>query len=658
MIKNNFKSTKVWLAYVAYPITTAVYFERALRQRCNTTTIGPPLPGHFIEKWHLQKLNRPLTEQDISTDFKPDMAEIIKNTPPEQLPDLYIWIESVGGYNPLNLDALSCPKACYLIDCHLKLAPRLEWAKQFDIVFIAQREYLEDFRNLGMRTYWLPLGCDPDVHCRYDVPKIHPVSFEGSIPEASRREELLMKLASQVPLNYDRCFWEDRARLFSESKIVFNSAAQNDLNMRTFEVMSAGSLVLTDMARNSGQDVLFVDGEDYAVYSDNNIIDVARFYLENEDLRERIAARGKRLVHNAHTIGHRTDDMLSVALGGKSDTYSAEELRERSLEGVLPFYDEMLASIGAGSPVRSFVIPVLDYSPASEYNVLTLLDDLKEIEGDVIVVFNSSEVGEALKDHPRITRHAIMKQNIGVARGWNIGLDMAESEIVFILNADAHISAEAVAAVEDGFKNLPLAACVGPQGAFVDFPLCRDYLYYDKGSFDQPMEVDAVSGFFFAINRKLFNENGLQFENGFTPCYFEEWDLGLQIRKAGLKSYIVPTTAYDHHWSGTIAALRTIPYMGKDEKAGDILLRNRQLFLAKWRHVARITGHPELLESILKDELMQKCRLALGSGNVDAARETAEELYRHFPDDPKACAYVRMAVFQGMKAQAGNEEAR
>lgn len=644
------KKNKVWLAYVAYPITTAVYFERALRKSCHTTTIGPPLPGHFIEKWHLQKLKLPLKEQDISTDFEPDMAEIVKHLSPEQLPDLYIWIESVGGYQPLNLDALVCPKVCYLIDCHLKLQPRLEWAKQFDMVFIAQKEYLNDFRELGMRAYWLPLGCDPEVHCRLDVPKNYSVGFEGGIQEGSRREALLTELASSIQVHYDRCFWEDRARLFSESKMIFNSAVQNDLNMRTFEVMSAGTLVLTDVGRSSGQDVLFVDGEDYAVYNDGNIVDVAGFYLGNEALRESIAARGQRLVHNAHTIDHRVEDMLAVAIGGKADTYSAEELRQRSLAGVSSFYQEILADTYAQSPIRSFVIPVLDYSPASEFNILTLLNDLQHIEGEVIVIFNGTSVGEELKEHPRITRHAIMKQNVGVARGWNIGLDMAESETVFILNADAHISQEAVTDIEDGLKNMPLAACVGPQGAFVDFVLCRDYVYYDKGSFVEPMEVDAVSGFFFAVNRRLFAEHGLQFENGYTPCYFEEWDIALQIKLAGLKNYIVPTTAYEHHWSGTIAALRTIPYMGRDEKAGDILLRNRRLFLAKWRRIIQGSGRPELFESLWKGILLEKCGLALSHGDMLAARETARELNRYFRDDVKAAAFVRMAIFQNLKA--------
>jgi len=595
------KKFHVWLAFVAYPVTTAVYFERALRKRCRVTTIGPPLPHELIEKWQLQNMNRPLGEQDLSTGPNPDMARIIADTDSIDYPDLYLWVESVGGHMPRNLEALLCPTACYFIDTHLHLQSHLDWAENFDIVFIAQREYLDKFRNRGMRAHWLPLGCDPDVHRKFDEPKQHPIGFVGGVPPGSRRETLLKKLTSQIPVQYERCFWDDMARLFSHSKIVFNEAVKHDLNMRVFEAMSSGTMLLTDLAINSGQEELFRDGEDYAVYRDDNLCDAARFYLENEELREQIAARGRRLVHNAHTYDHRIDDLLAVALGGKPETFSAEELRARSLVGVPAIDAENPAAIFISSARRSFVIPVLDLSPASEYNIITLLEDLKDIEGDVIVIFNSQDVAEQLKAHPRITRYAVMKKNIGVARAWNLGLEIAATPTAFILNADLHVEKDAVDLLEKALHTLPDAACVGPQGSFVEYSLTRDYVYFDKGTFNQAIEVDAVSGFFFAVKLQHFNNKIIRFENSFTPCYFEEWDLGLQIKQAGLKNYIVPTIAYDHHWSGSIRALREINYYEKSETAGEILLRNRHTFLNKWRGIASRNGNYSLLESGFSD---------------------------------------------------------
>ncbi|MFH1028431.1 MAG: glycosyltransferase [Pseudomonadota bacterium] len=640
----------VWLAYVAYPVTTAVYFERALRKLGRTTTIGPTLPHELIEKWQLQNMNLPLNDQDISTGGNPDMEQLVADTAPADRPDLYIWVESVHGYYPLNINTLPCPKVCYLIDSHLNLPMHLEWARQFDQVFIAQREYLDDFRKLGMKTYWLPLGCDPEVHHRYTEPKIHDVGFVGGIMAGSRREALLTELASQIPVHYERCFWDDMVRLFSRSRIVFNEAVRNDLNMRVFEVMSTGTMLLTDMAGNSGQDELFRDGEDYAVYRDSNICDFATFYLANEELREQIAGRGQRLVHNAHTYGHRVEDLLEVALNGKPDTFSAKELRDRSLAGVPAIDADILSSICISSSRRSFVIPVLDMSPASEYNILTLLGDLEDVEGDVIVIFNGQEVAEHLKNHPRITRYAVMKHNIGVARAWNLGMEMAVTPTVFILNADLHVERQAVDALEQALLSLPDAACVGPQGSFFDFVLAKDYTYFDKGSFNGPLEVDAVSGFFFAIKLEHFNEKIIRFENGFTPCYFEEWDLGLQIKRAGLKNYIVPTSAYDHHWSGSIRALREITFYEKAETAGEILLRNRRLFLNKWRGIATRENNPRLLESGFFVYVTDQAQKLINDGRVDDARNWLDTAELWLRDDTRFSALRRYIDILARKA--------
>lgn len=641
---------RVWLAYVAYPVTTAVYFERALRQSCITTTIGPPLPPELIEKWNLQNMKLPLKIQNISTGFNPDMAEVLAGTAPEQHPDLYLWIESVGGHYPQNLEKLNCPKACYLIDSHLNLPMHLEWASQFDLVFIAQREYLNEFRKLGMKAYWLPLGCDSEVHRNISLPKKHPVGFVGSVQHGTRRENLLTALSSKVPVHYERCFWDEMTRLFCESKIVFNEAVRNDMNMRVFEVMSTGTLLLTDMAKNSGQDELFKNGEDYAVYHDSNICDVACFYLENETLREQIAARGRRLVHNAHTYAHRVNDLIEVAIKGKADTFSAAELRERSLLGLPNIDADIPATICISTTSRSFIIPVLDMSPASEYNILTLLEDLKEIDGDVIVIFNGQEIADELKGHPRITRYAIMKQNIGVARAWNLGLEMAVTPIAFILNADLHVEPSAIDALEQALYILPDAACVGPQGSFVEYSLTRDYIYFDKGTFSLPQEVDAVSGFFFALKLQHFNEKIIRFENGFTPCYFEEWDLGLQIKQAGLKNYIVPTSAYDHHWSGSIRALREIRFYEKAETAGEILLRNRLLFLNKWRGITARDNNQDLLESGFVAYAMSYAQTLVDKELFEEARIWLDSASRRFHDDSKFAALKRFVGILAKKA--------
>jgi hypothetical protein len=625
---------RVLLAYVYYPVTTAVYFERALRERHQVVSIGPKMDSSLIKAWNLENMNLPIRDQNIPTELEPDMRVLWQRLPEALRPDLYLWVESVTGHFPINLDAVNVPKACYLIDSHLNLHWHVEWAKRFDHVFIAQQEYLEAFRAAGNRSvHWLPLGCDPEIHRQATRNKEHDVGFVGSL-NTERRVALLNKIETIHQVKYERSFWVDMADFFARCRIVFNNAIRNDLNMRVFEVLSTGSFLLTDHARNSGQDMLFHDREELGLYTDETIQDVVNYYLQHEEERELIAARGRTVVHAAHTYVHRLDDLLAVAIGGQRTTTSAEELRERSIKGLLNATPAGCSPLRIpGPPKRSFVIPVLDMSPASPYNITTLLADLEEIEGDVIVVFNSEEMASRLKGHPRIDFSAVMSHNVGVGRAWNIGVAMSDAPTTFILNADVHIEHETVRALESGLTSLPDAAIVGPQGSFYRFETLRDILYLDKGISTVPVEVDAVSGFLFAVKTEYFARQGLQFDAQYTPCYMEEWDIGLQCRQRGWKCYVVPTTAFDHEWSGSIRALRTIRYMRREETCFDILERNRALFKQKWERVAREAGTPWLLRTLwpvygrmLADRLQEQ-------GKRTEADHLRREIAEAFPEE-------------------------
>ena len=359
-------NARVLLAYVYYPVTTAVYFERALRASHQMVSIGPQMHPSLITAWHLENMKLPLHDQDIPTESEPDMRVLWQRIPESLRPDLYLWVESITGHFPLNLDAVTVPKACYLIDSHLNLDWHVRWAQQFDHVFIAQREYLQAFRDAGNRSvHWLPLGCDPEIHRQSTRIKQYDIGFVGSL-NTDRRVSLLNTIERSFRVVYERCFWTDMADFFAKSRIVFNNAIRNDLNMRLFEVLSTGTFLLTDLAANSGQEELFHDKEELGMYTDGGILDAVSYYMHHEEERERIAARGRAVVHAAHTYAHRLEDLLAVSLGGKPDTFTAAELREQSIR-LLP----RVAATSAARPTaipgprRSFVIPVLDMSPAS-----------------------------------------------------------------------------------------------------------------------------------------------------------------------------------------------------------------------------------------------------------------------------------------------------
>lgn len=240
-------------------------------------------------------------------------------------------------------------------------------------------------------------------------------------------------------------------------------------------------------------------------------------------------------------------------------------------------------SFSAGEVSRSFVIPVLDFSPHGPYNIRTLLQDLQEVPGEVICILNSREVFEALQHHPRIDKFCFNKSNAGVSRSWNMGVNLAEGRAVFIMNADLHLSPEAVGQMEAYLFNLPSAVIVGPQGSHLDFRNLKVLHYFQKGGFAEPVRTHDVSGFFFALHRERFLRHRLQFDVQYSPCFMEEWDMGLQVIQAELACYAVPVTGFDHHWGVSGAQENTpISYFGRRVYRNDVLAENRGKFLQKW----------------------------------------------------------------------------
>jgi GT2 family glycosyltransferase len=235
------------------------------------------------------------------------------------------------------------------------------------------------------------------------------------------------------------------------------------------------------------------------------------------------------------------------------------------------------------SPKRSFVIPVLDFSPHSSYNINTLLADLIDVDGEVICIFNNREVFETLHSHKRIDKFCYNSRNAGVSRSWNIGINLSEADAVYILNADLHVKANAIRRMEEYLFSLDNAVLVGPQGSLVDYINLKDIHIYSKGNFQKPIRVHAVSGFFFCIHRKRFLDYKLSFDVRYSPCFMEEWDMGLEVIKAGLSSYVVPVQDYEHccgvsHSNENPA----INYFGRAVYRDDIYRESIQKFKKKW----------------------------------------------------------------------------
>jgi hypothetical protein len=232
----------------------------------------------------------------------------------------------------------------------------------------------------------------------------------------------------------------------------------------------------------------------------------------------------------------------------------------------------------------SIVIPVLDLSPATpDHNILNLLDDLLDIEVEVIVIFNNTELGIELRGHPRIDHFAIISENIGVSRAWNIGIDISRSEYTIVVNADMRLKDSVIYDLVGALENDSCLAMVGPQGCLSDVNLngleSRQLL---KGEFDNIQYVDLIMGFLFAVRTDLFHLKVLKFDNNLTPAFSEEIDISRQIKQAGLKMAVIPTHEFSHGGSGSHLFTNKIDYYDQSEIKMNIMNRNDCYLYKKW----------------------------------------------------------------------------
>lgn len=299
------------LSYTSMPFTAATYIEKAMTKKHSVLTVGCKITTAIIEKWNLQNMKAVPKTHDIHTpDLTVETDFMLERLPSGFYPDFFLWVETGLGQAPVGLEKLACPKVAYLIDTHVHFERDLAAAKNFDIVFLAQREYIPEFKKNGIKNvFWLPLGCDPETHGKVDVPKEHDVGFVGSLTD-ERRVALLQKVAERVSVRYDRLFLREMADFLCRSKIVFNNAIKNDLNMRVFEGLCSGSMLLTDNAE--GLKDFFEDPNHLVIYNDDNIAELAEYYIEHEAEREVIAEAGRKLALAKHTYAHRVDEIVKV----------------------------------------------------------------------------------------------------------------------------------------------------------------------------------------------------------------------------------------------------------------------------------------------------------------------------------------------------------
>jgi len=220
-------------------------------------------------------------------------------------------------------------------------------------VFCWDREALGTLRSYGIpRAHYFPMAVNPRLFFRDEDAARDPryrsplVFVGGPTPERIAVLEHLAGRGLRV-FGYEAESWRgspalaacyagavrerpEARRIYSGARISVNVTrphGRSSLNMRAYESMACGSLLLTDDRGDARR--LFTDGREVVVYRDaRDLVDKADYYLSHEAERAEIAEAGRQRVLESHTYERRLREYAPMLIRFHAETRLLRELAE------------------------------------------------------------------------------------------------------------------------------------------------------------------------------------------------------------------------------------------------------------------------------------------------------------------------------------------
>ncbi|MEM2116094.1 MAG: glycosyltransferase [Candidatus Woesearchaeota archaeon] len=235
--------------------------------------------------------------------FSPFLAYLIK----DKIKDKYFAYICVDDSSHYFFPPSLSPSVLWLIDTPFSFHLDMIMSKYFDIVFCAQKTFAEKLSSPKKKVEWLPLACYPKFHSRKSANKTYDLAFVGSLDK--RRIGIKNILENEgLKIFFGQSDPQNIGKIYSSAKIVLNINKRFDLNMRVFEGMCAGSLMLSEDF--DGRKDIFKEDQIVVFSSEDEMLEKIRYYLKNEEEREKIAHSGMREVLEKHTYMNRIKKIL------------------------------------------------------------------------------------------------------------------------------------------------------------------------------------------------------------------------------------------------------------------------------------------------------------------------------------------------------------
>lgn len=261
--------------------------------------------------------------------------------------------------------------------------------------------------------------------------------------------------------------------------------------------------------------------------------------------------------------------------------------------------DALPALARPAAPRASVIVPVYNHFHHTRtcLQALAACGDATPFEVIVVDDGSSDETAQRLPGVEGLRYHR-NAGNLGFIGACNAGAAIAAGEFLVFLNNDTAVQPGWLDALLRTFEQhegtgLAGAKLVYPDGRLQEAGgiVFSDASGWNYGRFDDPAdprynfvrEADYCSGAAIAIPRTLFERFG-GFDAHYAPAYYEDTDLAMKVRAAGLRVLYQPASVVVH-FEGVTSGTDTA---GSGTKRYQVV--NQQKFLERWREA--LAAHP------------------------------------------------------------------
>lgn len=282
--------------------------------------------------------------QSLSTHGKERMNRMLVETAARGRFDVAIFSLYTDQLDPSSVDAVRAHTRtlCFFHDDNWRRDFVREWAPHFDFFTSSDYECRNKYPRIGLsHVIHFPFGANERLYKPCDVPKQHDVSFVGGWhpvrewlirrlrragievavaghgwPRGAIEHDAMLRMFNETRVNLNltnsRC-WDIRmlaSQPINGLRQLRSPKIAEQIKARHFEINACGGFQLSYYVE--GLERAYLIGEEIAVYSDpDEMIDKIRYYLCNDDLRERIAAAGYRRTLEEHTFTRRFENVFA-----------------------------------------------------------------------------------------------------------------------------------------------------------------------------------------------------------------------------------------------------------------------------------------------------------------------------------------------------------